>query len=123
MRYLPLFVVSVLLFACDGASRDRRAARGEDYVSDPSHLYFKNIRSKDYVAVTLEEGVEAYRHDELIAAEDLLIVDYWLEDRAELRRDGELLSLAQARGWRDSLRRQDRSAALQVVEDYLRLLE
>ncbi len=123
MRYSFILLLGVLLLSCDGQSRDRRAARGEDYVSDPSHLYFKNIRSKDYVAIPLEEGVDAYRHDELSPTEHLLIVDRWLEDRAELRQDEQVLPPARARVLRDSLRRQARSPALEVVEDYLRLVE
>ncbi|MCP9237807.1 hypothetical protein [Lewinella sp. JB7] len=109
-------------FACDGSTRDRRAARGQDFVSDPDHLYFLNIRSRDYHSETVAEGTDVYRHDELTSGDGPVIVDRWLEDRAELVWKGLPIPLPQIRELRDSLRRGDRSAALEVVEDYLRLV-
>ncbi|MBB4080049.1 hypothetical protein GGR28_002679 [Lewinella aquimaris] len=122
MRSLSLVFLCFFLSACDGNTRDRRAARGEDYVSDPDHLFFLNTRSRDYRAVGLEEGVDAYRHDELTESDHLLIIDRWIEDRAQLVARDAVLSVSQVLTLRDSLRRQDRSAALEVVEDYLRLV-
>ncbi len=123
MRYLSVPFLCFLFLACEGNTGDRRAARGEDFVSDPSHLYFLNIRSKDYRSVTLEQGVDAFYHDELPDPEPLVIIDRWLEDRAELQRAEMVLSLDQVQALRDSLRLADRSAELEVVEDYLRMIE
>jgi len=121
LRLSVLLCLTLLLFDCDGDSRNRHAARGDDYVSDPDHLFFKNTRSRDYRSETLAEGVDAYHHDELQMTPTYIIIDYWLEDRAELRVGGQKITVAGSRVLRDSLRRLDRSAALEVVEDYLRL--
>ena len=121
LRFSLCFCLCLLLGSCEGDTRNRRAARGDDFVSDPDHLFFKNTRSRDYRSETLAEGVEAYYHDELTESASYVIVDYWLEDRAELRKGGEVISLAGTRVLKDSLQRQDRSAALEVIEDYLRM--
>ena len=121
LRLSVLLCVAFLMLDCDGDSRNRHAARGEDYVSDPDHLFFKNTRSRDYRSETLRKGVDAYYHDDLRPPRTYVIIDYWLEDRAELRVEGQVVTGARARVLRDSLQRLDRSAALEVVEDYLRL--
>lgn len=120
---LPLFcLLSLFLLAgCDGETRNRRAARGTDFVSDPDHLFFLNTRARDYRSLTLEEGVDMYYHDGIEGSE-IVIVDRWIDDRALLKVDGKEVGLKRARTMRDSLRRLDRSAALEVVEDYLRLV-
>ncbi|WP_420459184.1 hypothetical protein [Neolewinella sp.] len=130
MRLLLLFLLCVLLTACDGNTRDRRAARGGDYVSAPDHLYFQNIRSRDYRAVTPEQGIVAYHHDDLGADAELVLVEYWLEDRAELQLDGQSLARDQVTALRQAVATgksvafsedKARAAALEVVDDYLRL--
>ena len=122
MRVLSLCCLCLTLLACDGATRDRRAARGDTFVSDPDHLFFRNTRARDYREVTLEEGINAYYHDEQEADPELVIVDYWLEDRAELLSDNRALSVGQARQLRDSLRTTNAKASLEVLDDYLRLV-
>jgi hypothetical protein len=122
MRYLVI-ICFLLLTTCDGQTRERRQARGDDFVSDPDHLYFKNVRSRDYRAVTLAEGVDAYYHDELADPEQLVIVDRWLEDRAELLYDNSVVTPTAARELTEALRREqpDNEAAREVIADYLRL--
>ena len=122
MRLFSLCVLCLLLLgSCDGETRNRRAARGADFVSDPDHLFFLNTRARDYRSHRLEEGIDAYYHDGIDGAE-LVIIDRWIDDRALLQVNGTAVDLARARTMRDSLRRLDRSAALEVVEDYLRLV-
>ncbi|CAH1002345.1 hypothetical protein LEM8419_03252 [Neolewinella maritima] len=130
MRILSLCCFCLLLAACDGATRDRRAARGDAYVSAPDHLYFQNIRSRDYQSATLDEGIESYRHDALEGGGDLLLVEHWLEDRAELRLDGQVLTRTEVLELQRGLQTgkeerfaedEARAAALEVVQDYLRL--
>lgn len=88
---LQLLIISVLLTlftACDGNTAARKAARGDDFVSDPDHLFFKNTRLRNYDADERREDVTVYRHDDLWNSEAILlpaILDYWLEDRAALR--------------------------------------
>ncbi|THH39810.1 hypothetical protein [Neolewinella litorea] len=134
MRFLSLCCLCSLLLlpACDGQTRERRTARGEDFVSDPDHLYFRNVRSRDYRAVTLSEGLEAYYHDDLEGEPSLIIRDNWLDDRAELLLGDRPLSLPEVRELYDRLRSgsaespysddRQRRAATEVVEDYLRLI-
>lgn len=114
-------LVLVLATACEGDSRNRRASRGVDFVSDPDHLYFKNIRAGDYRSEEVREGVDAYYHDGQTETPPLVIYDYWLEDRAELQQGDHVFTDAEAREYLARLRRQDRSAATEVVEDYLRM--
>ncbi len=130
MRLLVLFLLCILITACDGGTRDRRAARGDDYVSAPDHLYFQNIRSRDYRAATPEEGIVAYHHDDLGTGAKLVLVEYWLEDRAELQLDGQALAHDQVAALRQAVQTgksvafsedKARAAALEVVDDYLRL--
>ena len=123
MRVLSVCCLCIaLLLACEGQGRERRAARGDTFVSDPDHLFFQNIRSRDYREITLEEGINAYYHDEQEADPELVIVDYWLEDRALLLADERTLSVGQALQIRDSLRTTNAKASLEVLEDYLRLV-
>ena len=130
MRLLSLCCLCLLLLTCDGATRDRRAARGEGYVSAPDHLYFQNIRSKDYRSTTPEEGTVIYHHDDLIGSKELLLVEHWLEDRAELQQGGRVLTREEVRALYQELQTgkstgytddKVRAAALEVVADYLRL--
>ncbi len=82
---LPLFLL--LLPSCTGDTASRRAARGEFYVSDPDHLYFKNTRARNYRAEEVAEKLTLYYHDELSAAKsrlELVITDNWLTDDARL---------------------------------------
>ncbi|PHK99299.1 hypothetical protein CGL56_07540 [Neolewinella marina] len=118
--------------ACEGNTRERRSARGEDFVSDPDHLYFRNVRSRDYRTVTLAEGVDEYHHDDLPDDPALVIRDNWLEDRAQLRLGDRPLTVAEVRTLYDQLRSnadatpysddRQRKAATEVVADYLRLI-
>lgn len=132
MRYSSLVILPLLLLltACEGGGAERRAARGDTFVSDPDHLYFKNMRSRDYRAAELREGVDAYYHDGLDG--ELVIVDDWLEDRATLQLDGETLSVKETIELRQALtsgRDADpftdqpaREAATEVTADYLRMV-
>ena len=133
MRILSLCCLCILLLAgCEGDARNRRAARGPDYVSDPDHLYFKNVRSRDYLSVTREEGADVYTHAELGDSPDLYIIDRWLEDRADLWWEGRVLPHDEVLELRQRLRgapgpdvfpdEQARSAAVETVEDYLRMV-
>ncbi|WP_116126029.1 hypothetical protein [Lewinella sp. IMCC34183] len=131
MRILSLcFLCCLLLSGCEGDARNRRAARGADYVSDPDHLYFKNVRSRDYATTSPEEGVDVYTHADLGDPSDLYIIDRWLEDRAELSWAGRVLEPAEALKLRRQLRtgggpfpdEQRRAAAVETVEDYLRMV-
>ena len=133
MRYFSLvyLIVFLLLSACEGNTRERRAARGSNFVSDPDHLYFLNVRSRDYRSVTLDEGVEEYRHDDLPPATDLVIIDRWLHDRAELLLNDQPLSPDAAAALSSSLKSGNtedftdeatRSAARETLDDYLRLI-
>lgn len=112
----------LVILACDGRTRERRTARGENFVSDPDHLFFKNTRSRDYRSLVLEEGVDAYYHDELREGEEAIIIDRWIEDRAVLMVNDVRIEVSEARSMRDSLRQFNRSAELEVVEDFLRLV-
>lgn len=88
MRYLILALSLMLLTACEGNTAARKAARGDDYVSAPDRIYFKNTRLRNYAADERREDVTIYRHDDLWESESVLlpaIVDHWLEDRADLR--------------------------------------
>ena len=132
LRFLLLSTLFLLLLHCDGKTRERRADRGDHYVSDPDHLFFMNTRSRDYHQTTPREGVDVFRHDDLPGPPELLIRNNWLEDRADLLLDGRILEPAEARALRDRLGsprdtsafRTDgaRKAAAEVLADYLRLV-
>ncbi|MEM9260174.1 MAG: hypothetical protein AAGA62_11045 [Bacteroidota bacterium] len=89
MKYLlPLLLLS--LFACEGNTAARKAARGPHFVADPDHLFFKNTRLRHYQAEEQQGSATSYRHDKLMASEATLIpvlLDNWLEDEATLRFD------------------------------------
>jgi hypothetical protein len=122
MRYPLLLLPVIFLVACDGQTRERRQARGDTYVSDPDHLYFKNIRSRDYQSVRLEEGVDAYYHDELSDPEALYIVDRWLDDEALLFRNQLVVPVDRVAALKEAYRdRADAAAAREVIVDYLRM--
>ncbi|MGB3801824.1 MAG: hypothetical protein WA952_18545 [Lewinella sp.] len=131
-RILSGIGLCLLLVACDGDTRNRRAERGENFVSDPDHLYFMNTRSRDYLSTTVEEGVEVFRYDDLDGDPDLLIRNNWLDDRADLILEGRILSLVEVRRLRDQLRggqdslelatNAQREAVTEVIADYLRLV-
>ncbi len=77
-----------LLASCVGDTAERKAARGEHFVSIPDRLYFKNTRIRHYQAEERGEDLVVYRHDKLLASPAQLLPtldDYWLEDRALLR--------------------------------------
>ena len=89
MRPLTLLLLASLLLqlACDGATRDRRRARGEFFVSDPDHIYFMNTRTRDYADRPLEDGLTLYLHEEqtaLGAPVQFAIRDNWFDDEAYL---------------------------------------
>ncbi len=132
MRLLSLCCLClVLLTACEGGARERRAARGEDYVSDPDHLYFRNIRGRDYRSRTIEEGVDRYVHDDLGEEANLYILDRWLEDRAELVWDDRILTAGEVSDLQRTLQSEpgghlypeaaSLKAAQETVGDYRRL--
>ena len=86
MRFFLLLPLLGLL-ACQGNTEERRAARGVNYVSEPSHYYFKNVRLRSYAETDLSEGVRAYVHADLTASTSALqpyILDHWYEDKATL---------------------------------------
>lgn len=134
MRILSLCFLCCLLtgWACDGNTRARKTARGQDFVSDPDHLYFLNVRSRDYRVVSLAEGLDAYLHEDLPGDPELTIRDNWLEDRAQLLLDDRPLPPDAVRELHQKLRtgaadtpftdERTRKAATEVVEDYLRLV-
>lgn len=84
----PILLFGLFLSSCEGNTAARKAARGPDYVSAPDRLYFKNTRLRHYAADERREDITVYRHDDLLESEATLlpaIVDYWLEDRANIR--------------------------------------
>ncbi|MEM1359792.1 MAG: hypothetical protein AAGF89_16425 [Bacteroidota bacterium] len=89
MKYLlPLLLFS--LFACEGNTAARKAARGPHFVTDPDYLFFKNTRLRHYQAEEQKGSATSYRLDKLMASEATLIpvlLDNWLEDQATLRFD------------------------------------
>lgn len=88
---LPLLTLPLLLLtACQGKTQERRAARGENYVPDADHLYFKNTRLREYAAEDKAEGLTIYTHDDVLegpARVVPILIDNWINDRARLRFD------------------------------------
>ena len=87
-KYLPLLLLLPVLLACEGNTAARKAARGENFVSDPDHLYFKNTRAHHYAAEEITQRATIYRHDGLFKSEANLrptLIDNWLQDRAIIR--------------------------------------
>ena len=91
VKALPLLLCLLfLLSACEGNTRQRRADRGENYVPDADHLFFKNTRQREYAAEERAEGLTVFLHDDLRASNARvvpIIIDNWLNDRARLRFD------------------------------------
>ncbi|MEM6769249.1 MAG: hypothetical protein AAF597_01585 [Bacteroidota bacterium] len=88
IRLILLFLPVFVLTSCEGNTAARKAARGPDYVPAPNRLYFKNTRIRHYAADERRQEVTVYRHDDLHASAATLlplILDYWLEDRANIR--------------------------------------
>ena len=87
-RYLlATLLVLPLLFACEGSTKARKAARGEHYVAEPNYLYFKNTRQRQYREDNRGEAGNYFYHDDLYGSEASLlpvIWDKWLEDEAYL---------------------------------------
>ena len=87
-KLLLLLLLFPLIFACEGNTAARKTARGENFVSDPDHLYFKNTRARHYAAEEVAERATIYRHDALFASDANLrpaLIDNWLQDRAVVR--------------------------------------
>ena len=131
-RLLSTIGLCVMLLACEGDTRSRRADRGLNFVSDPDHLYFMNTRSRDYQVTSPEEGIDIFRHDDLQGPPELLIRNNWLADRADLLLDGRVLEPGEVVRLRNQLgsRRDtlgfstdsERETAAEVLADYLRLV-
>lgn len=88
LKYLALLLLFPLVFACEGNTAARKAARGENFVSDPDHIYFKNTRARHYAAEEITQRATIYRHDGLFESEANLrpiMIDNWLQDRAVIR--------------------------------------
>jgi hypothetical protein len=98
LKYLIPLLMLPLLFACEGNNAARKAARGENFVSDPDHLYFKNTRARYYAAEEVAQRATIYRHANLFASEANLrpaLIDNWLQDRAVIRFENKTAT----RGW------------------------
>ena len=88
MRWMLPLSLFLFFSACDGDTVDRKELRGVNFVSDPDHLYFKNVRARHYRAEDVPNRATIYRHDDLYdspANFRLALIDNWLEDRATLR--------------------------------------
>lgn len=86
-RYLPLIFLLALV-ACEGNTAARKAARGTNFVPDPNHIYFKNIRAHHYQATEVTNRATLYHHGDLYASGAHLLVelvDNWIQDRALVR--------------------------------------
>lgn len=87
LRYLPLLLL-LALTACEGNTAARKAARGTNFVPDPNHIYFKNVRAHHYSTTEVTNRATLYHHDELYDSEAHLLaelVDNWIQDRALIR--------------------------------------
>lgn len=87
LRYLPLILL-LALTACEGNTAARKAARGTNFVPDPNHIYFKNIRARHYSTTEVTNRATLYHHDGLYDSEAHLLVelvDNWIQDRALIR--------------------------------------
>ena len=122
----------LLLFACEGDTHNRRSERGDNFVSDPDHLFFMNTRSREYRSFSTREGVDLFRHDDLDGDPELIIRNNWLTDRADLLLGEAVLSPEEAASLRNEIAagagelafssEAEREAALEVLADYLRLV-
>jgi len=87
LKYLP-FLLLLTLIACDDNSAARKAARGANFVPDPNHIYFKNVRAFRYRTTEVTNRATLYDHRELYDSDARLVVqlvDNWIQDRALLR--------------------------------------
>ncbi|MFT5997586.1 MAG: hypothetical protein ACI81P_000031 [Neolewinella sp.] len=87
LKYFPLLVL-LLCCACEGKTAARKAARGPNFVPDPNHLFFKNMRARHYRAEEITNRATIYRHDGLFKSEAHLrpvLIDNWLQDQAVIR--------------------------------------
>jgi hypothetical protein len=87
LKYLPFFLL-LALTACEGNTAARKAARGTNFVPDPNHIYFKNIRARHYRATEVTNRATLYHHEDLYDSEAHLLtelVDNWIQDRALIR--------------------------------------
>jgi len=87
LRLLPLILL-LTLTACEGNTAARKAARGTNFVPDPNHIYFKNIRTRHYRATEVTNRATLYHHEDLYDSEARLLaelVDNWIQDRALIR--------------------------------------
>ena len=87
IQTLFLLLLFPFLWACDGNTTARKAARGENYVPAPNRIFFKNTRARHYTAEDLPANFTVYRHEDILASDAALIpaiVDRWIEDRAQL---------------------------------------
>jgi hypothetical protein len=87
LKILP--ILALLLFsACEGNTAARKAARGQNFVPDPNHLFFKNTRARHYSAEEVTNRATIYRHEGLFQSDAHLrpvLIDNWLQDRAVIR--------------------------------------
>ncbi|NJC27758.1 hypothetical protein [Neolewinella antarctica] len=87
LKFLPLlFLLSIL--SCDGNTKARKAARGENFVPDPNYLFFTNTRQQQYRLVSAGEAGNYFTHDDLLNSDAALVPvihDDWLDDRAYLQ--------------------------------------
>lgn len=86
-RLLFPLLCFLLLLACEGGTKSRKAARGEHYVPDPNYIYFKNIRWRNYRANDRGEAGNYLTHEDLFDSGAKLIPvihDNWMEDQAIL---------------------------------------
>ena len=132
IRLVSALGLCLLCIACEGDTRSRRSERGDNFVSDPDHLFFMNTRSREYRSSTPQEGVELFRHDDLDGDPELIIRNNWLTDRADLLLGQAVLSPEEAARLQNEIAagagelvfssEAQREAALEVLADYLRLV-
>lgn len=87
LKYLT-FILLLALTTCEGNTAARKAARGTNFVPDPNHIYFKNIRARHYRATEVTNRATLYHHEDLYDSEARLLaelVDNWIQDRALIR--------------------------------------
>jgi len=87
LKYLP-FILLLALTNCEGNTAARKAARGTNFVPDPNHIYFKNVRARHYRTTEITNRATLYHHADLYDSEARLLaelVDNWIQDRALIR--------------------------------------
>lgn len=88
INLLCMLLMTSALFTCNPTPRNSAVAGDPEFVSDPDHIYFKNLRTRDYQQKRVEEGVDRYLHSDLVDSRAHLqpyLLDRWIDDRAELR--------------------------------------